>query len=352
MAKARVIIADTDLNYMIPLQLKFAEEFFDEIDLEIISSKSYFDTLFAAPQVVDVLIVSEELYNSALRRHTIGAIFLMTELPDDGMTGELDIHRMYKYTSVYEIYAEIIGKCGNVLRKASMLQASPKIVLVYSACGGVGKTTLAMGISASLTRNRKNVLYINADWLQSFRHFLADPAPITDALIYSDLARGGRQAFPAVSRAVRRESFHYLPPFKAALFSLGLDYGVYEQIAEAAKASGEYDYIVVDADASLSEAKAQLIDIADKVVVVTDQSERSIHATNALMANIAGTSGDKYIFVCNGFSTDRENALTAPDMKLRFHVNAYVGQLPQTSLRSCDELAKQRDIQKLTLLVI
>lgn len=36
MSKARVIVADTDINYIIPLQLKFAEEFFDAIDLEII----------------------------------------------------------------------------------------------------------------------------------------------------------------------------------------------------------------------------------------------------------------------------------------------------------------------------
>ena len=39
MSKARVIVADTDINYIIPLQLKFAEEFFDAIDLEIISDR-------------------------------------------------------------------------------------------------------------------------------------------------------------------------------------------------------------------------------------------------------------------------------------------------------------------------
>lgn len=47
MSRARVIVADTDINYIIPLQLKFAEEFFDAIDLEIISDRSYFEELFA-----------------------------------------------------------------------------------------------------------------------------------------------------------------------------------------------------------------------------------------------------------------------------------------------------------------
>lgn len=71
MSKARVIIADTDINYIIPLQLKFAEEFFDAIDLEVISDRSYFEKLFAVPQKADILIVSEELYDSSLQRHRI-----------------------------------------------------------------------------------------------------------------------------------------------------------------------------------------------------------------------------------------------------------------------------------------
>lgn len=41
MGKPRIIIADADVNYILPLQLKFAEEFLDEIDLEIISDPSY-----------------------------------------------------------------------------------------------------------------------------------------------------------------------------------------------------------------------------------------------------------------------------------------------------------------------
>ena len=42
MARPRVIIADTDLNYVAPLQLKFAKEFFEQIDVEIITSAEYF----------------------------------------------------------------------------------------------------------------------------------------------------------------------------------------------------------------------------------------------------------------------------------------------------------------------
>ena len=42
MGKPRIIIADTDINYIIPLQLKFVEDFFDKVNLEIISDENYF----------------------------------------------------------------------------------------------------------------------------------------------------------------------------------------------------------------------------------------------------------------------------------------------------------------------
>ena len=39
MAKPRIIIADTDISYIVPLQLKFVEDFFEKVELEIITDE-------------------------------------------------------------------------------------------------------------------------------------------------------------------------------------------------------------------------------------------------------------------------------------------------------------------------
>ena len=39
MGKPRIIIADTDLNYITLLELKFVEELFDKVNLEMITDK-------------------------------------------------------------------------------------------------------------------------------------------------------------------------------------------------------------------------------------------------------------------------------------------------------------------------
>ena len=225
MSKARVIVADTDINYIIPLQLKFAEEFFDAIDLEIISDRSYFEELFASPQKADILVVSEELYDTSLQRHNISNIFLMTEQYEENQTAELNVNRIFKYTSIKEIFNEITGKSASAL-KIQKERQEPKIVLVYSACGGTGKTTIALGIAAALTQNYKKVLYINAARLQTFQCRMENQTPITANDVYAKFGSSDETLYNEIKHIVRHEDFFYLPPFKAATMSLGIEYRV------------------------------------------------------------------------------------------------------------------------------
>ena len=259
MAKPRIIIADTDISYIIPLQLKFVEEFFEKIDIEIITDKDYYEQLFSAPQKADILIVSEELYDSSLQRHNIGNIFLMTEQYEDDKTGDLNVNRIFKYTSIKEILNEIIGKSSEALKISAGTKKDTQIILVYSACGGVGKTTVALGISACLTKNYKRVLYINASRLQSFQRMLDNKSFITASDVYAKLVNPSENIYNDIKHVIRQELFSYLPPFKAALMSLGLKYSVYEKIAVGAKKSTDYDYIIIDADSSFDEEEAKLI---------------------------------------------------------------------------------------------
>ena len=352
MGKPRIILADSDFNYVIPLQYKFITEYLDRIDLEVISSKTYFDKLFSNPQQADILIVSEDMYNSSLPLHNIGNIFLMTEQPEEDQTSNLHVHLIFKYTSVMEIFNEITGTCAGVLQAMTNNAHNPRIVLVYSACGGTGKTTVAMGMCAGLTKNHRRVLYLNADYLQVFQHLMDNSSPISGADVYTALLKNERNPFQILSHTIRKEYFNYLPPFKASLMALSLNYDIFEKIALAAKASGDYDFIVVDADPSFTVEKAKLLGIADKIVVVTTQSEAAVCATNTLAANISDINSDKYIFVCNNFRKDADNALIHPNPDLRFSINEYIDHIPYISQLKCDEFAKQSSMQKISMLVI
>ena len=352
MAKPRIIIADTDISYIIPLQLKFVEDFFEKVELEIITEEDYFETLFSTPQRADILIVSEELYSQAMQRHNISHIFVINEQYEEEQTADLNVNHIFKYTSIKEIFNEITGKSADVLKIEKNGKQETQVVLFYSASGGTGKTTAAMGVSASLTKNYKRVLYINASRLQVFQHMLENHSAITAADVYAKLAAATDNIYLDIKHVIRKELFSYIPPFKAALMSLGLNYSIFEKIIISAKKSGEYDFIIVDADVSFDEDKATLLNISDKVVVVTKQTFAAVLATNILVSNINGASAEKYIFVCNDFNKEEDNALISPKLSLKFSVNDYIEHFAHYDQMKCSDLASDSGIQKTAFLVM
>ena len=352
MIKPRIIIAETDINYVIPLQLKFAEDFYEKVDLEIISSADYFEELFSAPQQADILIICEELYSPALQRHNISHIFVMNEQYEEDQTADLTINHIFKYTSIKEIFNEIIGKSADVLNLQRSDEQETQVILFYSAGGGAGKTTAAIGVSASLTKNYKRVLYINAARLQVFQHMLENHSAITSADVYATLSSGSEDVYGDIKHVIRRELFSYLPPFKAALMSLGLSYSVYEKIIRSAKKSGDYDFIIVDADVTFDEEKASLINLADKVIIVTNQGLAAVVSTNILVANINGISSDKYIFICNNFDKEQDNALISPNVSMKFTVSDYIDHFRHYEKMKPEDFSRESSIQRVAFLII
>ena len=351
MAKPRIIIADTDINYIIPLQLKFVEDFFEMVDVEIITTEEYFDTLFSAPQRADILIVSEDLYSQAIQRHNISHIFVMNEQYEEDQTADLNVNHIFKYTSIKEIFNEITGKSADVLKIKTGAKQETQVVLFYSASGGAGKTTAAIGVSASLTKNYKRVLYINAARLQVFQHMLENHSAITAADVYAKLSTT-ENAYSDIKHVIRKEVFSYVPPFKAALMSLGLDYSVFEKIIISAKQSGDFDFIVVDADVTFDEEKATLINLADKVIIIAQQTLSSVLATNILVSNINGANSDKYVFICNDFDKDEDNALISPSVSLKFSISDYIDHFANYENMKPDDLSKENSIQRTAFLII
>lgn len=352
MVKPRIIIADTDVSYIIPLQLKFVEDFFEKVDIEIVADSVYFETLLSTPQRADILIISEELYTPGVHRHNISHIFVMNEQYQEEQTAELNVNHIFKYTSIKEIFNEIIGKSADVLKIEGGGKQTTQVVLFYSASGGTGKTTVAMGVCASLTKNYKRVLYINASRLQVFQHMLENHSAITAADVYAKLATAKDNIYDEIKHVIRKELFSYLPPFKAALMSLGLSYTVFEKIIVSAKKSGEYDAIIVDADVSFDEEKAALFNLADKVMVITNQNLSAVLATNILVANVNGASAEKYVFICNNFDKEADNALISPSVALKYSVSEYIDHFYHYANMKPDDFAKESGIQKVAFLVI
>ncbi len=350
MPKPRIIIVDNDENYIIPLQIKFINDYYEKVDLEFITDKNYFDELFSTPQQADILIVADSMYDSKLKRHNISHIFTMTEQETSNETGDLNITYIFKYKAINDIFNEIKGKSANTLENQTEHKET-QIIMVYSASGGTGKTTVSMGICGVLSKKYKKVLYINASRMHAFQYNLSNSSYISSNEIYSKLASDTGDIYSSIKHTIRNEKFSYLPPFKAALMSLGIPYSMYINLIKDAKQSNEYDYIVVDTDVVFDEDKAELMNIADKVLIITDQTRKSVYATNILVTNINCTNSDKFLFICNNFNDDKYNALLSKEFEIRFVVNDYIGSLEEYDEVICEDLLSNKGIQKIAFLL-
>lgn len=328
MPNPRVVIVDDEMGYIIPLQARLAEEYSRMVEIEIITKKEYFQVFFAVPQSIDLLIITNKFYSLELQRHNIKKTILLIEELEAGIQLYSNTIQLFKYSDIREILNIINSRSMGIFlnnHKENMTQ----IVLVTSACGGVGKTTVAMGICSALEIAYKKVLYVGAEYLQTFQYWLNDLTPITDSKIYSEIGDNSRNAYLTVKSAIKSEVFCYLPPFKAAILSMGISFSVFEKIISDAKMVGDYDYIVVDTDSIFSEDKVRLLGIADKVLVVTDQTERSYFATEQLIKNISELNTEKYLFICNMY----EQNSTIGDKYMDFTINDFVEHYTNSKLQ-------------------
>ena len=354
MEKRRIIIADTELDYIAPIQAKFAETFLNAepgaVDLEIITNESFFREFMSVPEKADILIVSERLYNRSFSQQDFSYIFVMGSSPQTRWDEASGTYNLYKYSSINDIFDEIVSICPNVFSDV-VTSKGPQIIVVTSACGGAGKTTVAMGICSYLEKNRARALYINAEHLHSFQKYLRNHAPISSNETYMRLMNADSGIHSEMERIIRHENFSYLPPFKAPLMSMGLSRDVYKLLAVSAKSSGKYDYIVLDTDSVFDENKAELFELADKVLIITKQDKHSVFTTNVLVSNINDIASGKYLVIFNDYRHEpRDQTINKMSGNL-FTPSEYIYHFEDSEMICSDNMDAIEGISKTAYLV-
>ncbi len=356
MNKLRILIAESDINYIIPLQNKFIKEYFNSIELEIITEKDYFYSKFSIPQQIDIAIISEEFFNQTILIHNIGKIIILTETNISNKYAGQNITTIYKYTNIKEIFNSINGVFSSNIINQKTKTKDAKIITITSAIGGCGKTLLSMAICSYLNNNYKRVLFIGAERLQTFQSRLTDKSPIISNAFYAMLLQSDvdkTSIYNAIKKNLRNEGFSYIPPFKAGLMSLEMEYSIFIDIALQAKQSKDFDFIIIDTDHIFDINKVQLIDAADKVVIVTKQDANSVFATNVFATNIdGGANNDKFIYVCNNYDSSRDNAIANSQKSNKFTVNDYIKSFSTDEQMEISNIINSKDIQKLAFSLI
>jgi cellulose biosynthesis protein BcsQ len=343
----RVLLVDTDEKYLMPLERKFIDGFKGNADINVITDKEFLHTFFAAPQKLDILVINQDLYDQSFERHDIANVFFLTEqMTEDSSTGNLNNNCIYKYTSVKEIFNEVINNSTSITTADSQ---QTQVIFVYSPIGGVGCTSVAMALSAALTRSYKKVLFMSMDSLQTFGFLLPDCGCLPSE-VETQMISGNEHVYDAIKSGIFKGDFDYLPPFRLSLPALNITPAHYLNLLNSIKSAGEYDYVVLDSDSSFSPDMSKLMSYANFVVIVSGQDDVSAYKLARLLANIDCSDENKFLFVCNRYRNAKENALTSNSMLRAVKISAYLDYLDSDKV--LEQLAVNRNVQKLAMMFI
>ena len=343
-----IMIADQDRQYCEVIQAWLLENYGDLISLELVTDQGYYDGLFQRRHELDLLIVSSALFKNDNRFDYMTKILVLEESEPVAEWDEThaDVFHINKYTNVKAVLY-MIGNIMDRLKKIDMPEnRSTKIIMVTAASGGVGKTTVAVGLCAALHRLGRKVLYIDAEYLQTFSIYMKEKSYIEDDVFYDILDNDDMPVLPVLEKMIRSEEFDYLPPFKKALIAMNQGLELFTEIIKTIQRSNRYDNIVLDTGKEFSLEKAKWMSLSDKVLFVQEVGTRCEYDFDVLKKEISDIEDEKYLVVHNKVDNSAKDQLGK-----RIDMERNITLLDKIDVMNLEFLGIQEDLVRLCFLI-
>jgi cellulose biosynthesis protein BcsQ len=348
MANIKIILADTDERYLMPLERKFIDELEDRVDLIVITDRDYLKQYFETPQKLDILIINEELYSAELEKHNIANIFILKEEEtEDSNSGDLDTNEIYKYTSVKEIYNEVINRSSSRTVPLNNTEDT-KVLMLYSPIGGIGKTSVAAALCEAFAKYHKKVLFIGIDSLQTFGSVIENLKAMENGA-EKLMIQKNEYIYEVLKSKIITRTFDIVPPFYLSLPSLTIKGEDYINLMNCIKASKEYDYIIVDGASDFTEDISRLMAFANHTIIIAGQDINSAYKLDCLLRNIDCSDTERFVFICNKYRSEKEDYLNNEHFMNICTMTEYIEYLPEGGEPERNRFLNNRSVQKLAL---
>lgn len=345
MAQPKIVLAEFEPGYLSTLERMFVREYRFTAEIVLLPNEGALQRYFAEPKSIDILLINEKLYDQSFAKHNVGNLFILTEeKPDPNTAGELFNNMVFRYSNGKTIIDNVISRSG-ISHATNLNSGIAKVLMLFSPIGGVGQTSLAAGICTLIARNFRRVLFVGTDGLQTFGCVMKDQARLKEGA-EKTLQQKSKYAFKVIQPMIVSELYDILPPFPAALPSLGVTQEHLQFLLEMIKNSGSYDFIVIDSGSDFTEATTKLMAFADQVLILTAQDGLSVYKLNCLLDNIDASDSNRYALVCNKFRGDTANSLQAASDR-QYPTTEYIGFDSGIMPTDGDYTANLQSVQKL-----
>lgn len=180
------------------------------------------------------------------------------------------------------------SKVDTVQRQSSGRQVIPEIITVTSGKGGVGKTNMSVNLGLILTQRKQRVLMMDADLYLGKLDIILGASP---QYTLADLIDGTKTIEEVIMH--HPSGLDVLPATSGDLNFMEADQRILKTLAEAfAAVQDQYDYIIVDTAAGISNTVLSMAFGADKVILVITPEPASISDVYAMVKVISNKMPD------------------------------------------------------------
>ena len=292
--KIKLAILEMDRSYLSRVVSVFGTRYADKLEIYSFTDPEVaLATLGTAK--IDVLVASDafEIDTSKLPNRCAFA-YLVDSYGVDTINDERVICKFQKADLIYKQILSAYSEKASSIMGFTPGADKGTIVAFASPAGGVGTSTVAASCALHYARSGHSVLYLNLETFGSADLFFQGDGIYDMSDLIFTLKSKKSNLYLKLESCVKRDnrgvSFYSQP--KIVLDRLELTEAEMITLLNELKLGGEYDYIVLDLDFSLSRSALDLYRQAQAIVMVSDGTEASNMKINRAYEALATIDGN------------------------------------------------------------
>jgi cellulose biosynthesis protein BcsQ len=257
------------------------------ITLKTFTQISGFNTFIASANLLHLMAIKAEMNTDLMLPNTPTSVVLLRE--DNAVINEVDSIYLAKYQPLNQLLDRMLAIYAENALKANYGSSVSKIISVYSAVGGCGKTTVAANLAKLLAFLDHKVFYLNLELFQSVSMFPAreNSNNYAQLLYYLQVNLTHSSAkLNALKLFDPNTKVTYLEPLASSIEMEQMSGGAVESLLQTIAAEGGYDFIIIDLDHSLHERILRALSLSDYVIWLMVDDLNCLHKSELMLAEL------------------------------------------------------------------
>lgn len=318
MKKISLVIGDQDMDY-IELLANYIRntDYSSRFDLKLFSEPEHLQSYLSSDQKTNILLVTQELLPEEKNEEQIDYVITLVDHNETAA----DPSQIFKYQSLDNLLSTIISnyyeRHGKKEKKKSS-ETRTKIISLFSATGGTGKTTVAYNLARELSAEDYQVFYLNLELIHSTSIIFDTEGIETVAPLLYYIKTNADQLLSKIESFItidNKTGIHYLNLPVSAEEMQDISSEDLELLINSLVKLGDYHYIVVDLESSLNHRVLTALGKSDHVLWLLNNDIQSFYKTNYLLEEMHaflkdGSFRDRVTLILNRYTGSMNEQLT------------------------------------------